>query len=172
MRLSHGLPSRTCRLLLCVLMVMAWCGGPRVMAVAQAPAGPAKREAPTAPQIADALEAAAKGYAALGKDLPRDRFDVKAAAALAGRDPAKALAWVRENTRFVPYRGVLRGPAGVLMDRRGNSLDRALLLAALLGEAGKRVRLARATLPPERAEQMLASAWEGLGRGHGPLGHL
>lgn len=63
--------------------------------------------------------------------------------------------WVKKNTLFVPYRGTLRGPRGVLMDRLGNSLDRALLLNELLYEAGYDVRLARSTLSDEKAEDLL-----------------
>ena len=39
---------------------------------------------------------------------------------------------VRSHTVWVPYRGLLRGATGVLMDRRGDSLDRAELLAMRL----------------------------------------
>jgi hypothetical protein len=49
-----------------------------------------------------------------------------------GRDPQVLFEWVRDNTWWIPYRGVLRGPAGVLMDRLGNSLDRSLLLDSRL----------------------------------------
>ena len=41
------------------------------------------------------------------------------------------------------------------MDRLGNSLDRALLLGALLEAAGRKIRLARATLPGSQAEALV-----------------
>ncbi len=63
--------------------------------------------------------------------------------------------WVRDNTLLVPYRGTFRGPGGVLMDRVGNSLDRALLLNELLYEAGYEVRLAKGTLSDEEAGRLL-----------------
>jgi rhodanese-related sulfurtransferase len=63
---------------------------------------------------------------------------------------------VHDQTRLVPYRGALRGAVGVLMDRQGNSLDRALLLAELLRKSGHAVRLARATLTEEQAGRILA----------------
>ena len=72
-----------------------------------------------------------------------------------GRDPNKLLQWVTDKTCFVPYRGVLRGEVGVLMDRRGNSLDRALLLYALIRSAGHQARLAHAELPADRAQELL-----------------
>jgi len=55
----------------------------------------------------------------------------------------------------------------VLMDRQGNGLDRALLLADLLRRAGHSVRLARAVIPFELAVAMLpelaATRPEGIG---------
>jgi hypothetical protein len=64
---------------------------------------------------------------------------------------------VRDSTQWIPYLGRLRGPAGVLMDRQGNDLDRALLLAALLQRAGQTVRLAHGQLSRERAAALLPS---------------
>jgi hypothetical protein len=65
--------------------------------------------------------------------------------------------WVKTETRWVPYRGMLRGANGVLMDRRGNSLDRSLLLAKLLSHAGFETRLARLSLDPETVATLLES---------------
>lgn len=87
-------------------------------------------------------------------ELPTDRFEMRAVLELAraevasnGGDVVAALfAWVRDETGLAPYRGVLRGPAGVLMDRNGNSLDRALLLRELLLGAGEQAVLATAQL--------------------------
>src|SRR5947207_753763 len=52
--------------------------------------------------------------------------------------------------------GELRGAAGVLMDRCGNSLDRALLLAEMLRTVGFEARLARGELPEKQASELLA----------------
>src|SRR5919106_2013735 len=87
----------------------------------------------------------------------RDRWDLDYAADLLGPDPAVHLDWVRSRTVLVPYRGVLRGPVGVLLDRQGNSLDRALLLATLLERSGHEVRLAQGELPEPRARALLPS---------------
>ena len=65
---------------------------------------------------------------------------------LAGEDPHDLHAWVHHHTDLVPYRGALRGARGVLLDRAGNALDRALLLHALLEAAGHDVALAHAEL--------------------------
>ena len=46
------------------------------------------------------------------------------------------LAWVRTLTAWIPYDDSLQDPRGVLLDRRGNSLDRRLLQARAAGEVG------------------------------------
>ena len=125
-------------------------GHPRPSAAAGAsPAGAATREA----TIEASLSAITDGDGAAA----RDRWDPAYLAELLGRDPAASLDWVRTWTAWVPYHGVLRGPSGVLLDRQGNSLDRALLLAALLERAGHEVRLAHARLDAARARALLPS---------------
>jgi len=88
--------------------------------------------------------------------IPRQGFDPTAVASMIGNDPVKIFDWVRDHTQWVPYRGALRGPTGVLMDGLGNSLDRSLLLAELLRLAGHDVRLVRGTMDPRVAKDMLA----------------
>src|SRR2546423_806008 len=77
---------------------------------------------------------------------PGTQFDAGAVVEQVGKDPQALAKWVGDNTRWVPYRGMLRGPRGVLMDGVGNALDRSLLLAELLRIAQVNVRLAHATL--------------------------
>ena len=101
--------------------------------------------------VVSALEAAAKG-------IDRQSFDVAAVVEKVGRDPVKLFEWVRDETHFVPYQGLLRGPSGVLMDRLGNSLDRAMLLHAMLGSIGETARLARGVLTDEQAGSLLGKA--------------
>lgn len=86
-----------------------------------------------------------------GRALPRDTFDLAAVVGQVGRDPVRLRDWVSRETSWVPYRGALRDALGTLMDRTGNSLDRALLLARLIQEAGGQVRLARARLSSAQA---------------------
>jgi hypothetical protein len=90
-------------------------------------------------------------------ELPRETFDPEAVVARVGRDPQRLFEWVRDNTYWVPYQGALRGPLGVLMDRLGNGLDRALLLARLLHGGGVRMRLAHVELDSEQARAALAN---------------
>ena len=82
-------------------------------------------------------------------------FDLSTIIDKVGGDPISLFEWVRDNTSWVPYRGVLRGPVGVLMDGLGNSLDRSLLLAELLRTAGQEVRLARGRISEDRASRLL-----------------
>jgi hypothetical protein len=89
------------------------------------------------------------------RDMPRDTWDPDYIVTMVGRDPTALFRWVQQNTYWIPYRGALRGAAGVLMDRQGNSLDRALLLATLLEKLGITVRLAHGELSAEQADRLL-----------------
>ncbi|MGD9738640.1 MAG: hypothetical protein AB7O56_02460 [Bauldia sp.] len=100
-----------------------------------------------------ALSGIARRYAG---GLPPDLSDPLSIVATVGADPAALLDWIATNTRLVAYAGSLRGARGVLSDRSGNSLDRALAFAALLAGAGEEVRLARAVLTDGQAEALLA----------------
>ncbi len=101
---------------------------------------------------------------ALLRDLPRDAFEPAAVVERIGKNPTELFEFVRDKTGLVAYAGSLRGPVGVLMDRLGNSLDRALLLAKLLRTAGHRVRLVRAQLGPEQ----VTTVAKALARGYLP----
>ena len=89
------------------------------------------------------------------KQIPRDIFDPQAVVDKVGKDPETLFNWVRDNTFLVPYQGVLRSPVGVLVDKMGNSLDRALLLHELLRLAGNEVQLAHGTLSTKQAAEIL-----------------
>jgi hypothetical protein len=90
------------------------------------------------------------------KKLPHREFDPAALATALGTDPKTHYQWVHDHTRWVPYAGLLRGARGVLLDRVGSSVDRAVLLGDLLRRAGHEVRLAHATLTPGEAADLLA----------------
>ena len=91
------------------------------------------------------------------KTLPRDRIDTAGVVEHVGRDRVALFNWVRDNTVLVSYSGALRGPTGVLWDRLGNSLDRALLLATLLERAGFESRLANGTLDDAARARVVSS---------------
>lgn len=90
-------------------------------------------------------------------EVPRDRFDPAAVVTTVGTHPADLFRWVRDETLPLAYLGVLKGPEGVLLDRAGNALDRALLLRELLMLAGHRAYLATATLTAEEAAAVAAT---------------
>ena len=102
------------------------------------------------------------------QQLKSDHLDQQVLLDHLAYDPDAIETWVAEQTQWVPYAGRLRGATGVLMDRRGNSLDRSLLLSALLEDAGLETRLARTELSEETAESLLAKHAGGEVRGVGP----
>jgi hypothetical protein len=88
--------------------------------------------------------------------IPQERFDVGTAVATYGlKTPEQVNAWIGKKTALVAYAGRLRGALGVLEDRRGNSLDRALLAVAMLEKLGVEARLARMALSDAQAEALL-----------------
>jgi hypothetical protein len=88
-------------------------------------------------------------------ELPRAEFDPAVLAGQLGKDPQAHFEWVRDNTWWAPYRGLLRGSKGVMLDRVGSNLDRAVLLGDLLRHAGYTVRLAHAEFGEGRARGLL-----------------
>ena len=169
MRLSGDLSCRLCRLVFTTVIALAWAG--------IANGGPAETGSPATDGITDPtpeqLRAAASQveetihqFEAADRELPRDTFDPQAIVGQVGRNPGKLAAWVREQTSWVPYHGVLRGPVGVLMDRLGNSLDRSLLLARLLQISGATARLAQANLSEAQAKELLKQV---IARQHHPV---
>lgn len=128
--------------------VLAWSialEGPGFHALAAAPPSSAAKEE-IATRFASQLRASLQALEDGDREAPRDRWDPAYVVDTVGLEPAALLAWVRSSVRWVPYRGALRGATGVLMDRVGNGLDQALLMAELLRAAGKTPRLAHADL--------------------------
>ena len=121
----------------------------------EAMAGPKPTTPLTPDQTADKLGKLFPQLEQAERQIPRDTFDLQAVIDKVGKDPQKLFEWVRDNTYFVPYRGLLRGDKGVLMDRLGNSLDRAMLLYAMLRNVGQPVRLAHGTLTEGQAQDVL-----------------
>ena len=151
MALTQG-PSRWTRRIVALLALLGLGTGAGIWLSRPASGPEASAPRPVAgPVLEKALRAVADG----DQGSPRDRWDPAYVARALGPDPLLHLAWVREWTLWIPYRGALRGPAGVLMDRQGNSLDRALLLAAMLTSAGHEVRLAHCELSGGKATELL-----------------
>jgi hypothetical protein len=117
-------------------------------------------------ELADHLDQNMQALADAQSQIPRDTFDIQPVVQAIGADPAKGFEWVRDHTSWAPYTGVLRGPAGVLMDRMGNSLDRSLLLAELLRRIHATVRLAHGTLDDKHAAELVERL---LARDAGPM---
>ena len=135
-----------------------------LLAVA-AMAGLASAQTPPEPDVVFAqLEQAAA-------EVPAAGFDVEAALAALGTPgevPLETIfAFVRDDIGFTPYRGALKGPVGVLIDRAGNSLDRTLLLKALLAANGDTAIVAHTVLDADAAAKVAAA-----GRSGAPSGAL
>lgn len=122
-------------------------------------------QAPDAPTGADDAQLRSQEFAAdldrtftamrrALQSLPRETFDVEVRAAQVGADPERAFAWVRDETRWIAYAGALRGARGVLLDRMGSHMDRALLLARLLESGGHEVELAHRRLSEDEARDL------------------
>lgn len=96
------------------------------------------------------------------------RVSLAALAEALGESSAEGAALaIRDNFSFDPYEGVVRGGRGTLFSGGGNSLDRALLLTALLDEIGADWRIVRGTLSPAAASDLLSTA-TGSGSWAGP----
>ncbi len=137
----------------CATLVVSLCiEGSGFDSMAAMSAAEEQRAAQFATQLRASIQALEDG----DREAPRDRWDPAYVVDNAGIEPAALLQWMRGSVVWMPYRGALRGATGVLMDRVGNSVDQALLMAELLRAAGKTVRLAHADLPPSVANE----AWQ------------
>lgn len=145
--------------LLAIFLVCAACSGnkeePRETA-GESSGEPAKIEVADTPEEAkEGIEERLDRLIAEAEKLPRAEFDPAALSASLGKDPEKHFEWVRDRTWWAPYRGLLRGSQGVMLDRVGSNLDRAVLLGDLLRRAGVTVRLAHADLSEDQARELL-----------------
>ena len=73
-------------------------------------------------------------------------------------DLERTFRFVADKIRYQPYVGILRGPVGTLDAGAGNSLDQALLLAALLDRSLVRYRFVRGGLDQAAAARLAESA--------------
>ena len=73
-------------------------------------------------------------------------------------DVDRIFRFVADEVRYEPYAGALRGAKGTLASRAGNSVDQALLLAALLEAAGVRARFATGAIDEPTAATLLGTS--------------
>jgi hypothetical protein len=100
------------------------------------------------------------GLDLINNKMDRSLFEIDALAARLGSDPATIFHFVRDEIRFEPYTGVLRGALGTLLCRAGNSLDRSLLLAALLQKAGLTTQIVSGQLTTQQAQLLESRMFE------------
>jgi transglutaminase-like putative cysteine protease len=72
-------------------------------------------------------------------------------------DPEAIFRFVRDEIQYDPYAGAMRGARGTLWGLAGNSVDQAMLLAALLNEALVETRFVVGELSEEAGTRLLAS---------------
>jgi len=112
------------------------------------------RAAEPGPEEAAFRKRAAERYLAFA-EATRERLLVPASCPFSpaaivlavGSDPAQLASFVRARIAYEPYAGVVRGAEGTLAAQAGGDWDRAVLLQALLAEAGylSRLRVVRRT---------------------------
>ena len=108
-------------------------------------------------QVLKGLERLNRAILQASQEIPRETFDPQAVLYAIGENPNSLFEWIKDETVLVPYQGILRGSIGVLMDRCGNSLDRALLLHELLRLSGYEVRLAQGSLSEKQTTEIQAN---------------
>lgn len=91
----------------------------------------------------------------LRAEIDRTQFDLNELSFALDVDAEPRVAFVRDEIAFEQYRGTLRGAQGTLMSRAGNTLDQAILLATLLGDAGYQTRIVRGELAESPARDLV-----------------
>lgn len=134
-----------------MLLVALWlsCAGARVAAQ---PAEPS----PDYERLAAAVDELEQRLQRVREAVDQTRFDADELVFDLSFDDEAIVAFVNEQIAFNPYEGLLRGVAGTLQSRAGNSLDQSLLLAYLLKSAGLDARVVRGELAESEAAQLLA----------------
>lgn len=111
-------------------------------------------------QASEKLNRMYAGLDVINSKMDRSLFEIDALAARLGSDPAAMFHFVRDEIRYEPYTGVLRGALGTLICRAGSSLDRSLLLAALLEKAGLKTQIASGQLTAQQAQILVNRLFE------------
>lgn len=97
--------------------------GARFAALRAAPSGLVRTAPPTAADLAATEEV-------------QLTEEIRALSASLGNDPRRIYEWVKNEVEFVPTFGAIQGSQATLEARRGNAMDTASLLIALLRAAG------------------------------------
>ena len=133
-------------------------------ALVQPPRTPQNFETQGQPASGTSPDQARTHYlAAVGKlksSIDYAQIDIGARQAKIGNDPQAISSYVQEQIRYEAYSGALRGARGTLLARAGNSVDRALLQAALSKAAGHRTRFAVGHLTAGQAEGLIRAAFK------------
>ena len=87
--------------------------------------------------------------------IDRSQFETEALLEKLNFDADEIIEFVTKEIHFEQYPGLLRGVQGTLMSRAGNSLDQAVLLAALLNDAGYEASIKRSTLTDHQAGDLV-----------------
>lgn len=107
-------------------------------------------------RLATAVDRLEAQLASLRGQIDQTRLDPEELVFELGFDPDEIIAFVRDEIVFHPYEGLLRGMRGTLMNRAGNSLDQALLLAFMLKSAGSDARIVRGEIDADAISGLLA----------------
>lgn len=91
----------------------------------------------------------------LRRAVDKSKFDPEALLDQLDYEAELILDYVSNDIAFQPYEGVLRGVAGTLRARAGNSLDQSILLASVLKSAGYDARVVKAELSAADALRLL-----------------
>ena len=109
------------------------------------------------------LERILDAFTYLESRIDRAQFDVAAKAQSLGNDHDRIFAFVRDDVRYEPYYGVLRGAKGTLTGLAGNAADQSVLLKELLEAAGiasDDIRFATGILNFSQADALLAQFYD------------
>lgn len=106
--------------------------------------------------IAESIDEFGARLQQLRSAIDDSRFEPDAKVDKLDYDAESLIGFAQTGIAFQPYEGVLRGPAGTLRARAGNSLDQSVLLAYMLKSAGFDARVVRGSLSDEDAARLLA----------------
>jgi hypothetical protein len=87
--------------------------------------------------------------------IDRSQFDIDALIERLSFDENEIIQFVSREISFEKYPGTLRGAAGTLRSRAGNSLDQAILLAKMLNDIALEARIVEGEMPHAELVKLL-----------------